>query len=309
MAWKKLSLTPPIRSAPSILVNTHFTLTSYSVSITDLYHIWNETLIKSDILKRATSEETTIDPSEDDSQLQLLLEKLETSLLDNGGELALHSVATGTGRESGAATNSRCSLRLQLTLELPAPLPELRWTFRLKQGSTSDFTNLFVLPLISLASMQGEQIENLLTAIEAKDRVIQKLVGSFEDSKLDLGSVVGHRSKKALVPFDKDVWEDKFRGLGDRTVKDIVGVVFGNRRDVISSVRNIDPDASEWWREIDTNDDSDNPRIIKTLYENKEQRPPPPKKEQGPMDDDSETADADDDEDNDENDEFEVWLL
>ncbi|KAF8248933.1 XLF-domain-containing protein [Wilcoxina mikolae CBS 423.85] len=248
-AWHILPLTTSIRSAPPLLVKTDFTSSSYAVHITDLCQVWTETLDRASILSRASREGTTIDPSEDVSQLQLLLEKLESALHSPSQDVEL--VLNSTPSVGGS-----CDLRLKLTSELPPPLPELEWTFTMKQGSMMNFTNEFVLPLVSMASLHTEQIKSLLGTIQEKDKVIEKLKDALEDSKVKVDVIVGARRRKALVPFDKAQFDVGYRDVEEKSGREVVRDVFGSDANPKARlVGQFAPEAVEWWKGVEDDDE------------------------------------------------------
>ncbi|KAF8540514.1 XRCC4-like factor-domain-containing protein [Trichophaea hybrida] len=248
-AWHILPLTTSIRSAPPLLVKTDFTSNSYAVHITDLCQVWSETLDCASILSRASREGTTIDPSEDVSQLQLLLEKLESALHSPSQDVEL--VLNSTHSVAGS-----CDLRLKLTSELPPPLPELEWTFTMKQGSMMNFTNEFVLPLASMASLHTEQIKSLLGTIQEKDKVIEKLKDALEDSKVKVDVIVGTRRRKALVPFDKAQFDAGYRDVEEKSGREVVRDVFGSDANPKARpVGQFTPGAVEWWKGVENDDE------------------------------------------------------
>lgn len=225
--------------------------------ITDLVRVWSESLDRSQILSRATKSSTTIDPAEDASQLSLLLEKLEVGL--SGGsdlsELALSCVP----RRSNADVADIGDLKLRLAMDLPPPLPELEWTFMLRLGSQMDFTNVFVMPLVSLAGLQAAQIESLKTAIKDKDHAIDKMKDALEDNKVRVDVVVGPRRRKALIPFDEVAWDKNMRDGEVQSGAEVVRSVYASRECGEGlAVQAFKQQTSEWWRGfLDDEDDSD----------------------------------------------------
>jgi hypothetical protein len=246
-SWHRLPLTTSIPSAPALLVRTEFTSSSFTVSVTDLCQVWTEALGKEEICSRAAGEGTTIDPSEDESQLPVLLDKLETALrrASRDTQLELSSVANENVAQG-------CDLLLKLGVKLPPPFPRLEWTFRLTQGSAIDFTNRFVLPLISMASTHTEVIEDLFTIIAEKDRVIEKLKDSLVEGNANINMIVGTRRRKALQEFDRKAWESDAWDVPNRKPGEVVGDVFGEERKYdAGQIQHIKPSAEEWWKGVE----------------------------------------------------------
>ncbi|KAI5779980.1 XRCC4-like factor-domain-containing protein [Geopyxis carbonaria] len=250
--WHLLPLSQSIPSAPPLLVQSSFTESSYEIYVTDLSRVWIEKLSHAEIVSHATRYNTTIDPSEDASQLKLLLEKLETSLFrpSYGGNVDLKSTPKG-------------DLHLTVRHVLPTPLPELQWTFFLELGNSIDFTNSFVLPLISLASSQTEKIASLLMTIKQKDHILEKCVAKLEESKVDAKTIVGIQRRKGLERFNQQMWEEDMRCSDERRPTDIVGDVF--REDITNYSSIIQPlgeNTNEWQRCIQTDNFNKIPSII-----------------------------------------------
>ncbi|KAA8911841.1 XRCC4-like factor-domain-containing protein [Sphaerosporella brunnea] len=248
-SWRPLSLTRDVPTpAPPLLVQTTFTSSSYTVHITDLGQIWSEELSRPGILARAAREDTTIDPSEDSSQFQYLLEKLEESLSPRRRDVAELSLIPGP---EGA------DLRLKLRVTLPSPLPELEWRFELRRGSSVDFANLFVMPLVVGQGVRREMVRSLKETVKQKDAVIERLKDALVENKVRVDVVVGPRRQKALAKFDVDAWEKKLVRGGERGGQDVVKEVFkegeeeeDEERSSTPAVRPFDQNAAEWWKTL-----------------------------------------------------------
>jgi len=258
-SWHPLPLTTNIRLAPSLLVKTSFTSNSYTVHITDLVQVWSEDLDCSGILSRAAKASTTIDPAEDASQLSLLLEKLEGGL--GGGSDLSELVLSCIPRRGISGSDGVGILKLRLAIELPLPLPELEWTFRLHLGTQVDFTNLFVMPLISMAGLQAAQVKSLKTVIKEKDQVIDKMKDALEDNKVRVDIIVGPRRRKALAPFDEVAWDRNLRGDGVHSGAEVVRSVYASGECAEGAlVQAFKQQAAEWWKGVfddETDDDDD----------------------------------------------------
>lgn len=248
-SWHPLLLTTSIRSAPSLLVKTSFTSSSYTVHITDLVQVWSEGLDRSGILSRAAKASTTIDPAEDASQLSLLLEKIEGGL--GGGSDQSELVLSCIPRRGGSDGDGVGDLKLRLAVDLPPPLPELEWTFTLRLGTQMDFTNVFVMPLVSLAGLQAAQIESLKTVIKDKDHVIDKMKDALEDNKVRVDVIVGPRRRKVLAPFDEVAWDRNLRYDGEQSGAEVVRSVYTSGEcGEGTPVQAFKQQAAEWWRGI-----------------------------------------------------------
>ncbi|KAK6340102.1 hypothetical protein TWF730_001873 [Orbilia blumenaviensis] len=204
-AWEPF----PIQSAfsPPLYIQRRFTPTSYTIYLTDLTSIWAESLDKGTICDRAEDRNCSIDPSTDDSQFQILLEKLAT------GVTGLNPSVTVDLEVRGDTFNINTKEKLQ------APLQPLEWRFRLKLQSAASFTKHFSLPLLYYGSLLSRQTNSLLTIIDEKDATIARLLDKFEEYKFDLGSIFPGYKKgrtpqgkaKGLVPFDRDAWQQELQ--------------------------------------------------------------------------------------------------
>ena len=103
---------------PTLLIKHDIQQASYSVYITDLVHTWHESLDRKGVIKRALQDDTSIDPSEDASQLKILLAKIESSLKGQDGT-SLQLTAKGD------------DLILHAHCILPSPLDGLQWRVEL----------------------------------------------------------------------------------------------------------------------------------------------------------------------------------
>jgi hypothetical protein len=62
-----------------LLAFTSFSSDSYSVHLTDLINVWEETMEKKPIVKRGLFEDTRIDPSDSPDQLRQILELIRAA--------------------------------------------------------------------------------------------------------------------------------------------------------------------------------------------------------------------------------------
>ncbi|TGZ76336.1 XLF-domain-containing protein [Ascodesmis nigricans] len=244
--WQPLRLTNPIRSAPPLLALGSFNASSYDLQLTDLTQVWYEKLSRAQILQRAAVENTSIDPSEAPANLTKLLEYLQQAIASALPDIETDLFTTG-GRHAGGA-----DLRLKIKCPLPDGLEELTWTFELQHGTPVDFTNMFVLPMLSRENLLADRVDSLLDKVGEKDAVIERLVDHLEDQKMDPRLVVGHRRKKILEKFNKEDWEEEVRGIGEIRPMKVVEQVFGDGRDINAPlVRPFGEDADKWWTRLD----------------------------------------------------------
>lgn len=273
--WRLLPLTAVICSSPPLLIKSHFTSTSYTIQLTDLSHLWYETLPAAAIASRAHTHRSAIDPAEDETQLQILLQKLALSLTQSADALAL----TSRGDE----------LLLRTEHALPGGLPALHWIFHLRRGTSSKFTDAFVLPLVERACTAGEQVRELLTVVTEKDRVIEKLVDTLEEVKADVNAVLGaSRARRGgLLPFDEGKWREEGRLKRKERrykAKQVIEEVFASGLEQGISVQPLQTDQ-EWWAEVEDNGEAESGVWVANLAAKPSGDP-----------DDEETASEDEDE-------------
>src|SRR5271170_6741556 len=98
MAWTPLKVSPSASShLPPLLVWEDFKPVSYTVHLTDLTHVWNESLDHHTILRRSRELSTSIDPSDGD-QLQIFLDKIKLGLAGAKGTTLALTIIADDGR-------------------------------------------------------------------------------------------------------------------------------------------------------------------------------------------------------------------
>lgn len=251
LEWRRLRLSQ--EDLPPLLCQYTWTRQGYELYVTDLTTIWSERLSRKEILKRADDSATTIDPSEDLDQLDLLLTKIGEALRGDGG--------TTTTLNSGAISDS---LQLNTSTKLPAPLRPLKWTIQLSREPASSTTSHLVLPLLrGEASLESRQ-RTLLDQLKQKDWVLGKLFDKFEVMGVDLGAVFpgvaglrtarkgSSRSEaakfiKGVAPFDEQSWLAESESIssstavGSNLIHELVGS--GNGHDL----DRLRPSQEKWW--------------------------------------------------------------
>ncbi|PWW80847.1 XLF-domain-containing protein, partial [Tuber magnatum] len=246
--WHPLPLTIPNRSAPPLLLQSTFTSTTYTVHLTDLVNIWSESLSKREILARAEHNNTAIDPSEDVSQLPILLEKLEYALGRKRNDDAVDvEILLGKG-----------GIGLKTTIELPKPLGDLKWIFELTPGGGVELVNLLVLPSLSEVATLRDMVESLMTVVKEKDTVLERLVEGMGEAGVDVRAMVGGgRKRRGLEKFDVGRWRGEFLG-GNRRAGEVVSEVFGqDSEQEIPGVKGLGGEAGEWWRGLEEDGDGE----------------------------------------------------
>ncbi|KAK8215819.1 XRCC4-like factor-domain-containing protein [Phyllosticta capitalensis] len=175
--WIALKSSSLDASVP-LFAKSQFTSSSYTVLITDLCNIWEETLDRKQILRRALELDTSIDPTEDSDQLQLLLEKIKN---------AIHGLEDTSIQVAHPGPD--LALHFRLITPLPAPLEDLKWDMRFAPSPVVSIKRHLTLPLITMAQEQHSQIDDLVGNLSAKDHVITKLLDKLEGTGFDLSSV------------------------------------------------------------------------------------------------------------------------
>jgi hypothetical protein len=221
--------------------------------VTDLTSIWSEPLSRKEILKRADESATTIDPSEDLDQLDLLLTKIGDALRGDGG--------TTIKLNSGASADS---LEVNTSTKLPAPLRPLKWTLQLSREPASSTTSHLVLPLLRGEASWESRQRSLLDQLKQKDWVLGKLLDRFESLGADLGSVfpgaAGLRTArkgssraeaarviKGIAPFDEGSWlaESEVSSPSSKIVSNLIHELVGSRGSL--GLERLRPSQDKWW--------------------------------------------------------------
>ena len=176
--WRPLRLTTQNQAIPCLLAKYDFGPTSYTVHLTDLTYLWTESLDRKQIIRRALELNTSIDPSEDGSQMRLLLSHIREALEGVPG-----TSVTLTRKDT------LNELPLDLSAMLPSPLPPLEWPITLSQASQESFTSHFVLPFLSQSLTLRGQIVSLLDSLREKDNVVRKLSDRMQSDGTDFSKL------------------------------------------------------------------------------------------------------------------------
>ncbi|KAJ5789751.1 uncharacterized protein N7518_006762 [Penicillium psychrosexuale] len=250
--WRRLHLSQ--QGIPPLLFQYTWTRQGYEIHITDLTYIWSERLSRKAITKRAEEDATTIDPGEDQEQLDVLLEKIGEAL-QKGNESAILS--------SGTQTNS---LEIMTTTKLPSPLKPLKWSLKLSKEPLSSLTNTLLLPLLREEAEWESRQRLLLNQIKQKDYVLGKLFDKMETLGVDLGSVfpsaAGSRmsrkaitrsdaakSVKGIAPFEEQTW------LAERGLSHRAGLATNLLHEISESgdshaLDTFTQSQGEWWQQL-----------------------------------------------------------
>ncbi|PYH84053.1 XLF-domain-containing protein [Aspergillus uvarum CBS 121591] len=291
-------------SVPTLLCQFTFTGDGYGLYITDLTYIWSEHLDRKSILRRADEDGTTIDPSEDDDQFTVLLQKIEEALHhDSSG----HSAALSRGSEGA-------NLHLLTTTKLPAPLQPLRWRFCLSQDPHSAATDQLLLPLVKAEAVWQSREKVLIDQLMKKDWVLGKLFDKLEALGIDIGTIfpgvsvhrpgqkdtmLSHTAKyiKGVEPFDKDSWirETNISFPELSSAANFATEATGSRVSDADRLRILTAPADGWWKQLST-------AVVDSCSDNEPRKPAVDKR---PFDGSLETDTDSGNEDDDDDDEFE----
>ena len=185
--WRPLPVEPNA-NVPPLLVATWFdaAVSSYSVTVTDLEHMWSERLDRRGICMRAFRENTTIDPSYDSEQMAVFLGKIEAAF-----------DARGDPDCSLALASSGDDLVLHVRCALPGGLPPLAWPLHLTFLSDPAITisSSLVQPLVRDRALSQRITAALTAELRQKDAVIAKLV-----DKLDAVGAGAESAFPSLLP-------------------------------------------------------------------------------------------------------------
>jgi len=218
----------------AVLLRYSCTSDLLSIHLTDLTQVWAEELSKPDICERARSSECSIDPSEDESQLGILLEKIEAALRGDDGT-SMSVIADGPDH-----------IKLELTSPLPHPLPPLKWSSRLGPGSREQVKSEVMVPLVCSTYMRKQQEDNLVALLTAKDCLMSKMMDKIESLGVDLVSLFPQLGKGTMLkrkrnqrealapnvpglgPFNETTWRTKFDSTTHKGVdfRQMSGIAF-----------------------------------------------------------------------------------
>jgi hypothetical protein len=283
--WHRLHLSQ--ENAPPLLCQYTWTRQGYELYVTDLTTIWSERLSRKDILKRADESATTIDPSEDLDQLDLLLAKIGEALRGDEG--------TTTTLNRGASTES---LELNTVTKLPAPLRPLKWYLKLSREPASSMTSHLVLPVLRGEASWESRQRSLLDQLKQKDWVLGKLFDRFEALGADLGTVFpgaaglrtarkgSSRSEaakfiKGVAPFNEQSWLAESES-SSRIVSNMIHELAGSQSG--HNLENLRPCQERWWSALQRPSETAPTREEQPLKKPTSQSKIKPKDSQGDVD-------------------------
>ncbi|TGO39555.1 hypothetical protein BHYA_0052g00560 [Botrytis hyacinthi] len=262
-AWRPLRLANSAGAQlPPFLISSEFNNDSYLVQLTDLTNTWVESVDRDAIIERSREGNTSIDPSEDEDQLLIFLEKIRLGLA--GGNDT--SLSLQVGPEIGYISPS---LLLHVTIQLPGGLKDLEWRYELALQTPKETVDKLLLPSLIALQEKKKEVEELVELLEEKDAVIQKLVDTLENQGTDLGTifhqVAGRPGKKidrkkasekiqGLKIFDVEAWKQKSEPDKPDDKWELLNNVFGGN-DIspnLSKMNSLDKEDRKhnWWEHM-----------------------------------------------------------
>lgn len=280
--WKTLKLGPNEPQTPPLLVKYEFGPMHYNIYLSDLTHIWSESLERRQIVKRALNVDTSIDPSESGDQLQLLLQNIQKALDEVDGAML-----------SLSKSDISQQLILRTTTPLPGALKPLVWPFHLMSAPQHLLTAELLQPLLSQQFFAKAQVVSLIQLIRDKDHVIARLTEKMQSDGTDLSKVFPGASNlrsgakshfresaskfvKGLGEFDEERWRKVFHDSTQlpSDSPDVFSQVFSPDLEKFPKLvlRDI---GGAWWQDI-RNDDSQKPTALSSSGANTFQPPQSP---------------------------------
>ncbi|KAI5302573.1 hypothetical protein KEM56_000560 [Ascosphaera pollenicola] len=215
----------------------------YELLLTDLTCLWSEKLDSKQVIRRATNDNTSIDPGEDREQFEVFLSKIRDAFAGReGSRLALAS----DGKSS--------RLMLETETQLPDPFEPLAWSFSLEELPSSAITEYVVLPLVNAERVHEAQVSSLKGLLEEKDWAIEKLLDKLETANIDLNTIFpGQRfSRKAptsngrgMTAFNEKRWVERF---ASEASSNATGESILQALSDFASLEDVYPAHQKWWR-------------------------------------------------------------
>ncbi|KAK1829544.1 XRCC4-like factor-domain-containing protein [Podospora conica] len=256
-SWRLLPVTAS--DIPTLLVSASFAADSYSVHLTDLVNVWEETMERKPIVKRGLVEDTSIDPSDSPDQLRRMLELIRAAFDPADEEHVNTSMKIGSEKDG--------ALLIHVTCVLPKPLEPFRWPMQLAKLPPAALATKLVLPMVMAHEARVREADHLMAALREKDAVINKLVDKLDTTGIGLEQVFnilpGKRKTsrsaaeervKGLAPFREADLQTKSAEFQAIDVPTLLGRVFGGSGMGSSPSLDLDLEASgllnDWWTKL-----------------------------------------------------------
>ncbi|KZF24465.1 XLF-domain-containing protein [Xylona heveae TC161] len=250
---------------PPLLLKCNFEPDSYTILVSDLRNVWSESLGRRQIIRRALNNDTSIDPSEDPSQLRILLEKLQIPLTgaDNGTTLRL------------LPASAEGELIAKAKIPLPEPLRPLEWEFNLVSANEASIKEALILPLLATVSAQSRELDFLIGLLKEKDHVIERLVDKLDVAGVEINRVfpaaIGLKAGKrgasraelakyvrGMGEFEEATWKKDLaeENEAENTEKDLLEKTFSTDGLELRTVHHIPKVtySDGWWRHLSNKD-------------------------------------------------------
>lgn len=255
--WKKLCLSNSSVHTPPLLVKYYFGTSHYNMFVTDLTFLWTESLERKQIIKRALTLDTSIDPSEDKEQFLLLLNNIQKAL----------DIEKASNTSLSRSQTSNC-LDLSTITPLPAPLKPLQWRFNLSPAPQSMFTLEVLVPCLSHIASSKTQIASLLQQIKEKDHLVSRLIEKMQIDGSDLSKIfpglsglkvgpqqsvreIAGKCMKSLGVFNEEHWRNEMSKAPSlsMSLSDALSNVFSfDPRDTPRI--EVEPSSATWWQHL-----------------------------------------------------------
>ena len=253
--WQRLPIHKH-EGLPPLLFKFISTSKGYEMYITDLTQLWSEQLSYRQVLKRAEEDDTTIDPSEDAEQYNVLLQKVDEAL--HGSPESKMALTGGSKADS---------LELSLSTNLPAPLEPLKWRLYLSKEPHTASTNHLLLPLLRAETGRESSQQALLEQLKQKDWVLAKLFDKIEAMGIDLSTVFpgtsglrGARKEtslaqaakyiKGVAPFDEKVWLNELHKSSPELDLASNLITETLETDASQNLGALNPPPDKWWESL-----------------------------------------------------------
>ncbi|OAA41473.1 XLF family protein [Beauveria brongniartii RCEF 3172] len=257
--WRPLRLSGE-GQLPPLLVAFETKASEYSIQVTDMAHVWTESMERKAICMRAWKEDTSIDPSDTPENMSKFLQTLRGALDETADG---HDEATFTLSPGSSADSGKEGLKLVATCQL-AGFEPLEWPFHLNKSSSIAITNEFAIPIVEDLYFRSRQVDMLIQTLAHKDAVIAKLSDKLEATGTGLEHVftaLSGRKKvtretadgkiRGLAPFNEQKMNDELRNNADQPgdVTDLVQRVFGGNAGLPGMSMNFaSSNLDGWWR-------------------------------------------------------------
>lgn len=255
-SWRPLPLSAE-GDLPPLLVAFEIKGSEYSIQVTDMAHVWKESMERKAICIRAWSENTSIDPSDTPENMSKFLQTLQSALDESNSGQATITLSPGSSADSGEG-----GLQLVATCPL-AGFESLRWPFHLRKSSSAAVAHELTIPLVNRLYSKSFQIEMLMQALKHKDAVIAKLSDKLEATGTGLEHVftaLSGRKKvtreaaddkiRGLAPFNERKMNDELQNKANQPndAMDLVHKVFGDKNALSdASTEVVSENLDGWW--------------------------------------------------------------